>query len=247
MRRTYSRPQRLVLVLGDHATPLSSLAERTRRLGHPVARAKTPLNALELAEERGYRFGTALVEPLLPVVDLERALTKLQDHPSSEGLIFIATGDRPDADGCDHLRRAAVKLALWEPVGNHALRFQLNRALAGGRDERLRANLRVPMEMPVRIWSAGREKQALIYSLSSGGAFLETTRPCLTGADITIELQLPRGTVGIEGRVLYTNVPGNLHSDSLPNGMGVRFREAPTKAHRGIERAVSEQAALFMV
>ena len=247
MRRTHSNTQQLVLVIGGHATPLSSLAERTRRLGYRVVRAKTALDALELADERGYRFGTALVEPSLSVVDLKRALAELRERSDSDGLVFIATGNQPDAEGREQLRRAAVDLALWEPVGSHALRFQLNRALSGERDGWLRAELRVPTEISAKIWNAGREKLASIYSLSNGGAFLETACPCLRGAEIAIELPLPRGAVTVAARVLYTNVPGNLHSGRLPNGMGIRFTDASTETLRAIRRAVSDQATCFVI
>jgi hypothetical protein len=240
-------PQQLVLVIGGHGTPLSSLAERTRRLGYRVVRAKTPLDALELADERGYRFGTALFEPSLPIVDLKRALAELRERSDSDDLIFIATGDQPDVEGREQLRRAAVDLALWEPVGSHALRFLLNRALSSERDGWLRAELRVPTEIAATVWNAGREKAASIYSLSNGGAFLATACPCLRGAEIAIELPLPRGAVTVAARVLYTNVPGNLHSGRLPNGMGIRFTDAPAEAHRAIRHAVSEQAAYFVI
>ena len=49
MRRTHPNPLGLVLVLGDHATPLASLAERMRRLGYRVVRAVLLEKALLLA------------------------------------------------------------------------------------------------------------------------------------------------------------------------------------------------------
>jgi CheY-like chemotaxis protein len=247
MRRMHSNTQRLILVLGGHATPLASLAERMRRLGYSVARAKTPLDALDLSQERGCRFAVALVETTLPVVNLERALSELRARAGEDDLVFIAAGNRPDAERREQLRRADVKLALWEPVGDHALRFQLNRALAGGRPDWLRGDLRIPTEMPVRIFSAGREKRATVYSLSRGGAFLETARPSPTGADLAIELPAPAGNIGVAARVLYTNVPGNLQSSKLPGGMGIRFTEISAATQRAIERTVSERAAFFMV
>lgn len=247
MRRTHPNPLGLVLVLGDHATPLASLAERMRRLGYRVVRAKTPQQALDLTEERGYCFSAALVETTLPVVNLERALWELQERAGEGDLVFIAAGDRPDLEGLERLRQADVKLALWEPVGNHALRFQLNRALAGRRDDWLRGDLRAPMETPVKIFSAGREKRASIYTLSSGGAYLETIRPSPTGANIAIELPLPRGDIELAARVLYTNVPGNLQSDKLPSGMGIRFTETPATGQQLIEHTVTERATFLVV
>lgn len=243
----HSSERPIVLVLGDHATPLSNLAERMRRLGYRVARAKTPQDALALSEERGYRFAAAMVETSLPSVSLERALLELRARAGTDDLVFIAAGHRPDVETRNRLRRADVKLALWEPVGSHALRFLLNRALAGRRDEWLRGDLRVPAEMPATIFSTGRQKRASVYSLSGGGAFLETSRPSPTGASLGLELPFPRGKVAVAARVLYTNVTGNLQCDKLPSGMGVRFTEHSGRVRRTIERAVSERAALFAV
>jgi len=38
--------------------------------------------------------------------------------------------------------------------------------------------------------------------------------------------------------VLYTNVPGNLHDTTLPNGMGIEFMALPAETRRALEDTI---------
>jgi hypothetical protein len=68
----------------------------------------------------------------------------------------------------------------------------------------------------------------------------------MRGATISVELPLPAGNVSLNGRVLYTNVPGNLQHDDLPLGMGVAFDSPPAEAEREL-RFIVAQTLLSLV
>jgi hypothetical protein len=236
-----------VLVLGEHGSPLSNLAERTRRMGYSTLRAKTPLDAIEISQERRNRFGAALIQPELAAADLREALAALREGSASPDLVFIAAGTAPAPPARRRLRGAGVDLALWDPVGDHALRFQLNSAMTKRRAAYLRGDARSPTELSADVVAAGRRKQARVYSLSGGGAFLETARPSMAGANLTIEIPFPAGAVHVVSEVLYTNVPGNLANSSLPTGMAVRFSEDDLRTCAEIRRNVSSISARYLV
>jgi len=235
-----------VLVLGDHGMALSDLAEQIRGFGFRAVRAKTPQDALDLAAERGYRFDSALVDASMGAMDLGAALTMIRHRARAGHMEAIATGPEPDAGERARLREAGVRFALWQPVGPHALLFHLNRATSSeGRN--LRAAQRVPTDWRTRVMVAGRAKPAAVYSLSTGGAYLATERPSMRGAEMAIDLPLAGGSLSVLGRVLYTNVPGNLRRSHLPPGMGVHFVCTPNQDAAAIEAGVESIAAQYVV
>jgi hypothetical protein len=69
----------------------------------------------------------------------------------------------------------------------------------------------------------------------------------MTGADLTIELPLPTGAIRVAGRVLYTNVPGNLARQSLPTGMAVRFSQDHFGTCEVIRQNVSQFSTHYLV
>jgi len=236
-----------VLVLDGAGERMAALALRIRGLGFRVVRAKTAEEALPLLENPRLACTAALLPPEWPVADLAGAVAALRDVAGSDGLTFVGVGPRPAPDGVERLRSAGVSLALWEPFGDSALRFQVNRALAGHRGDGQRRETRVPTEWLARVLAGGRRKEATVYSLSAGGAFLATPRPSLRGASVALELPLPLREVAVGGRVVYTNVPGNLQRANLPLGMGVVFTALAPEAEREIRRAVAESAFLLVV
>ena len=235
-----------VLILGDHGTALSDLADRIRGHGFRAVRAKTPQDAIDLATERRYRFDAALIESGLAAFDLAAALDLIRERAGKPGMVMLATGRMPDGDERERFRDAGVRHALWHPIGDHALLFHLNRAISED-GTALRGALRVPTEWQTRVMVAGREKQASVYSLSSGGAYLATERPSMRGAQVAVELPLPTGRVSVLARVLYTNVPGNLKRGTLPTGMGVGFERTPIDDRQAIDDGVAEISAHYFV
>lgn len=235
-----------VLVLGDHGMALSELSDRIRGFGFRAVRAKTPQDAIDLAAERGYRFDSALIESDLAALDLGAALSLIRERAGAPNMVMLATGPVPHADERARLRDAGVCHALWQPVGDHALLFHLNRATSVD-GAHFRAAQRVPTEWRTRVMVAGRPKPASVYSLSQGGAFLATERPSMRGAELALELPLTSGKVTVLGRVLYTNVPGNLKRSHLPTGMGIGFVGTPRDETEAIGVGVADIASYYYV
>ncbi len=213
-----------ILVLGDHSTLMSTLAERIPLLGFQCARAKTPQEAIDLAHDRNFRFGVALIEADFPVIDIAQALDSMRAQTSSPGLTFLVSGDAPpDAEARERLRRAGVAQAVWAPVSDHVLRFQLNAALSNEEDEILRCEPRAPLDCGGVVTVGGRSKQVGLYCVSGAGAFLVSQRPSMPGAEIRLDIRTKGKPISFRAKVLYASVPGNLSRPRLPHGMAVRF------------------------
>ena len=168
------------------------------------------------------------------------------------GLRFVAVGERPAAEALGHLRDKNVRLCLWSPFHERELRFVLNRALFDptrgfydSEQAEVRHDLRVPTSLGARIVVAEREKSAQVYSLAVGGCFLETLRPTLVGGGLDVFLPLPLGEFRITGRVVLTNVAGNLVRQNLPRGMGVEFLRLVPDAREAILHYVRERARAY--
>ena len=215
--------QPAVMILDSANPSMRSLGARLRKLGYPVLPAKTPDQAERLLRTR-HGPTAALIPVALPTFELGAALRFLRKREPTGELTFVAVGPRPERESRSLLREAGVELALWEPMDDHLLRFQVNRALAesdivlGGR-----ACLRAPAHWGTDIRTGTRVKSARVYSLSSRGAFLATGRPSLPGTTIGVDIPVSSGTAKLEARVMMTNVPGHFLRSNLPLGMGVRF------------------------
>jgi hypothetical protein len=158
---------------------------------------------------------------------------------------FVATGPKPDEPMLHLLRRAEVRLCLWEKIEDSALRFVLNRALFDDLRGQVRKEQRVPTSMVARVFSASGEKPVLVYNLSNVGAYLETHRPTGVGGHVQVELPLPSGKITLPACVVSTNVPGNLQRPNLPLGMGVDFLQVPEEARAALSRYVEARARTF--
>lgn len=216
-------PKTLLLVDAG-GEPLEDLSARLRGMGRRAVRAKTMDEGLRVISDARFAVGAVLVPPDLPAFDLERALHAFRRAEPDAPLPLIAVGRPPDPDARARLRRAGVEWALWRPVDDNTLRFQVNRALAGPRIGTAgRRAERVPTNWPVGISVGRRVKAGSVYSLSARGAFLSTERPSMPRTLVHVTLPLPGGDVRVAGDVVMTNVPGNLAKQGLPPGMGVRF------------------------
>ncbi|MDJ0850467.1 MAG: hypothetical protein QNK04_19010 [Myxococcota bacterium] len=219
---------RELLIVDGGSLQMRRLASRLGRMGYAVVAAKTADAAERVLRVRGRTIAATIIPVDLPAFDLRAALGFLRRLEPSGELCFVAAGHRPESADRGMLREAGVELALWEPIDEHALRFQANRALADSAIVRgERGVLRAPANWSVSVWAGERRKPAKIYTLSARGAFLATARPSLPGTNLQVELPFRSTPVRVNAEVVMTNVPGHFMRNNLPAGMGVRFQEAP--------------------
>lgn len=231
-----------VLLVDAGAQPLAILTSRLRRLDFRVLVAKTAEEAHGGLVDPRWDVGALLIPPDLPVADLAGALRALRRLAARRELPVLAAGLRPDPEALRRLRAAGVSEGIWEPIDAHTLRFRMNRALCARLGRQRRQVPRVPVAWGIRIARGRRAVPARLYSLSTQGAFVATERPALRGARLDLTLELPTGPLGVSGRVIATNVPGNLTRRRLPLGMAVRFDPHDVDTEARLHVAIEERA-----
>jgi hypothetical protein len=230
---------RSVLVVDAGGHPLEPVAQRLRLLGVAALRAKTAAEARAALADPRAPIGAVLIPPDPPTLDLPRALRVLTRALDGGVLPLLVCGPRPEPEVRARLREAGAELALWEPLDDHTLRFQVNRALARGAAANVpRRALRVPAHWPVQVRMGARTRPAHVYSLSTCGAFLATAGPALRRSLVHVTLPLADEAgerLRLACEVVATNVPGNLRRRNLPLGMGVRFLGLGPGAERALQ------------
>ncbi len=248
-RPVSQQPSILIVDVGSES--LAAMGLRLSQMGYHALRAKTTDQALESLADDRYEIGVVILPDDLPVFDLERSMAAFRERGGDRPPTLVASGSRPSADDRDRLRRTGVELALWNPVDDHTLRFQLNAALAhssaGGLPPRSRRAQRVPTNWPIRVRTGARVKPAKIYSLSSNGAYLAIAAPSLPKAQVALTVPLPTEDLVLAGEVVMTNVPGNLTKGNLPIGMAIRFVGADEAQREALADYTVERAAQLLL
>jgi hypothetical protein len=234
----------LALGFGAEFEPLSA---RLLILHFRAVRAALADDAMRALERSGEPICAVLLAIPHTLGDLGFVLDRLRNRAPGTPLRFIAVGPRPSPPELEELRSAGVEFSLWEPFDDGALRYVLNAAACDPGSGEHRRVQRAPTAMLARVFSGAGQKAALVYSLSEGGAFLETLRPTSSKGHVRIELPLPTGTVTLEAEVVNTNVPGNLHKPHQPMGMGVVFADVPEETRRNIAELVEALAENFYI
>jgi hypothetical protein len=221
------RISRHVLVLeSPKGLETMDLARRLREIGAPVTTAANFDEAEELLRADQDDFGALLIPTSYEPKQLKKALKALLSMGPPGCVNLISVGDPPSDSERKKLRKLGIKLALWNPIAEPNLRFQINRALHQGREGfGSRNNPRIPSQFGCTVSIGDRHKDAAIYSLAETGAFLVTPRASMKGSQVDLKLRIPGGTIETSAMVVYANVPGNLQRPGLPLGMGVHFDE----------------------
>jgi hypothetical protein len=241
--------QRRVLLIEDDAAPAASpLRRRLRRLDFRTTLARCTDELTHVLDRPDPPFRAVLLSTQMPPARLSAFAAPLQSRLAAGELTGLAVGEPPTPEIRQWLREAGFTLALWSPFDDQTLRFQVNRAFLRARSKGpARGELRAPLAWPVSIRTAGRRKEAQLYNLSERGAFLETARPSMVGAEIDVELQLPDGPRSLPANVLHTNVPGNLLRPHVPVGMGIRFRDPGPTVSGDLARMVMQRSLDLLI
>jgi hypothetical protein len=230
----------------------AELGTRVRQLGYEAVVEDDPRAAATRVAKHSEAVRAALLPTAFALPHRGGELEQMLRAAGAGGIRFVACGERPGPEAEGRLREKGVRLCLWSPFQDRELRFVLNRALFDptqnffGRDQsKVRHELRAPTSLGARILVSGREKPALIYNISVGGCYLETLRPTLVGASLELVLPLPRVELRVSGRVVLTNVPGNLERSNLPRGMAIEFLRLAPDARDAIQQYVLERAKTY--
>ena len=242
-------PERERVLLYAFGPSQGELAQRIRQLGYETLVETEPRAAAARVAHPLEPVCAILLPASLALPQRASELDQLTRAAGTIGVRFVAVGERPAAAVQAKLRDKNVRLCLWSPFHERELRFVLNRALfdptRGFYDVEqadVRHDLRVPTSLGARVVVGEREKSAQVYSLAVGGCFLETLRPTLVGGALDVVLPLPLGEFRVTGRVVLTNVPGNLVRANLPRGMGIEFLRLEQAAREAIGHYVRERA-----
>jgi len=234
-----ARPGTALVVHG--ALPrMKALAERLLDVGAARQLVERLDDALPEADASVLTIDVVLLPVELASRALKGDLKRLRRAWPAAPPAFVAVGPEPARAERRLLRAAGIRLGLWEPFDDASLRFQLNRARCSSEGHRDREALRVPARLAARVDVGGRSKDAVVYSLSVKGAFLETARASMDGARLGLEIQLPGQRIETRAQVVFANVPGNVQRPSLPLGMAVRFEAIDRDGERALARFVDE-------
>lgn len=235
------------LVIGADDALRRALVAELRALPMPVATAASlPIAAAEARRGQALPRVVLVAEHEVETEELEQQLAELRVRSGATRVVPLVFGRSPSPERRAALRRAGAELALFGRFGRHALRFQVNRALAPAAARAKRGELRAPMEWRTRAFAEGREKRVRCYTLSSTGGYFVTPRPWVVGSNVELELPGARATrFKIAGRIVYTHATGQDGEKHLPRGMAVAFSRLDAELERVIRRGVAAtQAAL---
>jgi hypothetical protein len=223
---------------------LGPLAQRLEALGYPVAEVEAATGTRALVVDRGGEHRAAILPAAaasLDASDLTGATRSLQALAPSRSLTLLAWGGVPEISGRRRLRTAGVALALYEPLDEAVLHFQLNRALAPPSAPRRARRAPVDRQIAVSWWL--RTRPARVYTLSSQGAFILTDAPLRPGRRLGLEVPVGRLHPRARARVVMVNPPGERGRPDLPTGMAVAFESLDAPSAAVIERLVEERLA----
>lgn len=233
------------MLVENESAATESLARQLVRLGIEPIRADGLAEGIEVVGAGSYAIGGVLLPADLPPAGIAEAIQRMRRHGPL--LPVMAYGKPPDPRQRKGLRRADVRLALWDGYDEAVLRFQLNRMLSGEIAHVARRSRRAPVHSPIRIRVGGREKQGMLCSLSEAGCFIETPRASMEGARLELAFGLDQRAYEIEGRVAFANVPGNLQRPNLPLGMGVCFERLPRSVASELDDFVRRRSGALEV
>ena len=143
-----------------------------------------------------------------------------RDHKYRDIPIIMVTqgGREEDLERC---RRSGCDDIVLKPINRHDFMTTAQKFL----QIRERAVKRFRARLRVRYGAMSRELLDYSIDLSTGGLFLETTRPLLLETPLDLEFILPETdtTIRCKGRVAWVNNPKLRRKSHLPAGMGVQF------------------------
>jgi len=236
-----------VLIVDDDPNSLGEIALRILRLGIDVFYAKDQGEAWLLAQQEAPRIGVVLFPPSLDFEEVAAVVESLRSRAPEVPRTLVVIGRRPDEALRKRLRESGVEWALWEPHDESGLRSVVSAAMGPKYEGEPRRAPRLPTTLLGRAFLGARRTDAIVASLSTGGAFLETPSPLAEESLITLEIALPDGSLVVKARVVHTRYPSSGEPQPHPGGMGVEFSSLSPEAHKRLRLYLRGIEDLFLV
>lgn len=193
-----------------------------RRRGIEFLVACTGREALELTRE--HRPGLVLMDLYMPEMNGDEACRQLKSDPGTAAIpvVMVTQGDSEEQLAC--CRSAGCDDILLKPLNGRAMEQMVGRYL------HLQPRREVRFKVRLKVLH-GPEPQNLLadytVNLSSGGLFLETSRPLPLDTPLTLAFTLPgrEQPLRCRGRVAWVNLPEMMSKPDLPAGMGLQFTD----------------------
>jgi hypothetical protein len=211
------------LIVDDDQNTLGDIALRLLRLRIDLFYAKESGEAWLLAQQEADRIRTILFPPSVGIGEITPILECLESRNPELPHALVVMGQRPDDAVRESLRAGGVERALWEPFDESALRSVVSDSMVPPNVSEPRRDARLPTTLLGRAFIGAKRKDAIVSTLSMGGAFLEIPSPFPEGSRISLEIALPDGSVNVRAQVVNARYPSSNTSSSAPCGMGVEF------------------------
>lgn len=214
-----------VLVLDEPQGPLGPVAVRLIRAGVNVLYAPHPEEARLLMWQDDSDVRALIVHPQADAAVVRSLFEEGSGPDGTEMRAVIAVGPAPTPEVRARLRAAGAEWAIFGRYDDSALRFVLNTAVSLPEELSPRREARAPCMSFAWIQLGSTRNFGVFYSLSAGGAYVETATPVPKGSLIDLEFQLEKRCYQVRAEVIYRNDAGDTASRNLPPGMGVLFRD----------------------
>ena len=239
---------RTLLICDDEAGSLPEQTKRLLQMGVDVLLVDSLAEARAALDRDAHRFRALAFSPEIDPAALAgfRAEHAARD-PESPAIALVAIGRRPDAEHLADLVGAGLRFAVWNPSDASALRFVVNAALTLPSELSTRSELRAPVDLLGSFDAHGTTQQAVVYTLSTRGAFLETPRPLPKGVSMRVTIRLPGRVLTTRALTIHANEPENRRELRWPIGMSVLFGGMGPASQSLLRRFVAERHTHIMV
>ena len=238
---------RCVLVVDDDRGSLGEIALRTLHLGIDVFYANDRSEAWLLAEQEGHQIGIVLFPTTVDVDEITPIAECLESYLLDIPRTLVVVGKKPNEAARARLRAAGVELALWEPYDEGHFRSVVSGAMGLRYEQHGRVQTRIPTTLLGRATIGVRRKDAIVATLTTTGAFLETPSPFPEDTSIMLEIRLPDGLLLVKGRVVHVRHRRSGAPLFHPTGMGVEFTSLDPEDKERLQAFLKEIADRFEI
>jgi hypothetical protein len=239
---------RYALVFEDGRGTLGGVALRLIRLGIDALYSRSVDEAMLLAVQEAPRIRALLFPPDAKPIDLMRLIGQIEQRaPDGPWLQLVAVGPRPGEAERQRLRDLGVGWAVWDPDDDGALRFVVSAALTLPEAVAWRREPRAPTDLLAACRAGSEQRDAIVYTLTARGAFLELARPFPVGERFDLEFPIEGRPVRLAARVLHVNGPDAARRHPWPLGMGVVFEAVPQDISQLLRAYVAVRAERICV